>query len=510
MITTITSGGHYERAVQFYFCSGSFATARWTRRLDPGRERSSVTATQACLELGGDPGGDGQALAQDGQKRRWWTRLALAGGLVCALGGLDGCQAARFAADGALRGGERGGAIVSRHRGSTLAAGARSLEHRTGASLLGCSGLAGGQRIDRGRGHAPGLWSGGDGVLRHDCAGARHRLSERGWDYAWSGAARLSQPGESERERPGSGRGREREGERALQDGQRVPSVCQDPRAERSPPASTRCADQGVDRAQPGGDQAGGPQRRENDPIGGQENGADGRGEGHLAAADHAMASDRSSGEGQGRARRDYHGAGHCQKQGGQTRGVWVEVADQSHRRGVCFGEGSRSGCGRASNADRSDERVSASFRGESSPEDERLRSWRERTENDRGVETAGRREGRHPTARESQMVRCRGRPARSAQPAREDRGSDRHAQESEVRFQSPNREKPRNVRGCWAAGDGLSEFEQADEGRRRERKESESSNSLKQEEARRRESTEEERREKRGKEEKEAAKGQK
>ena len=256
--------------------------------------------------------------------------------------------------------------------------------------------------------------------------------------------------------------------------------------------------------------QAGGPQRRENDPIGGQENGADGRGECHLAAADHAMASDRSSGEGQGRARRDYHGAGHCQKQGGQTRGVWVEVADQSHRRGVCFGEGSRSGCGRASNADRSDERVSASFRGESSPEDERLRSWRERTENDRGVETAGRREGRHPTARESQMVRCRGRPARSAQPAREDRGSDRHAQESEVRFQSPNREKPRNVRGCWAAGDGLSEFEQADEGRRRERKESESSNSLKQEEARRRESTEEERREKRGKEEKEAAKGQK
>jgi hypothetical protein len=53
-----------------------------------------------------------------------------------------------------------------------------------------------------------------------------------------------------------------------------------------------------------------------------------------------------------------------------------------------------------------------------------------------------------------------------------------------------------------WAAGDGLSKSEQADEGRRRERKESERSHSLKQEEARRRESSEEERREKRGKEE--------
>jgi hypothetical protein len=106
--------------------------------------------------------------------------------------------------------------------------------------------------------------------------------------------------------------------------------------------------------------------------------------------------------------------------------------------------------------------------------------------------------------------VRGRGRPARSAQPAREDRGSDRHAQESEVRFQSPNREKQRNVNGRWAAGDGLSESEQADEGCRWERKESESSYSLKQEEARRRESSEEEKREKRGKEEKEAAKGQK
>src|SRR5918999_1430015 len=329
MITTITSGGHYERAVQFYFCSGSFATARWTRRLDPGRERSSVTATQACLELGGDPGGDGQALAQDGQKRRWWTRLALAGGLVCALGGLDGCQAARFA-------------------------------------------------------------SGGDGVLRHDCAGARHRLSERGWDYAWSGAARLSQPGESERERPGSGRGREREGKRALQDGQRVPSVCQDSRAERSTPASTRRAERGVDRAQPRGNQAGGPQRQESDPIGGQENGADDRGECHLAAADWALAADRSSGEGQDLTRGDHPGAGDGQKQGGQARGVWVEVAGQSHRRGVCVWASSRSGCGRAGHADRSDERLSAGFWGASRPGDEHLRPRGERAENDRGVESAG------------------------------------------------------------------------------------------------------------------------
>src|SRR5918999_1494951 len=281
MITTITSGGHYERAVQFYFCSGSFATARWTRRLDPGRERSSVTATQACLELGGDPGGDGQALAQDGQKRRWWTRLALAGGIVCALGGLGGCQAARFAADGALRGGERGGAIVSRHRGSTLAAGARSLEHRTGASLLGCSGLA-------------------------------------------------------------------------------------------------------------GGNQAGGPQRQESDPIGGQENGADDRGECHLAAADWALAADRSSGEGQDLTRGDHPGAGDGQKQGGQARGVWVEVAGQSHRRGVCVWASSRSGCGRAGHADRSDERLSAGFRRASRPEDEHLRPRGERAENDRGVESAG------------------------------------------------------------------------------------------------------------------------
>jgi hypothetical protein len=91
-----------------------------------------------------------------------------------------------------------------------------------------------------------------------------------------------------------------------------------------------------------------------------------------------------------------------------------------------------------------------------------------------------------------------------------EDRGRDRHAQESEVRFQPPHREKQRNVNGRWAAGDGLSKSEQADEGRRRERKQSERSHSLKQEEARRRESSKEERREKRGKEEKEAAKEQK
>jgi hypothetical protein len=32
----------------------------------------------------------------------------------------------------------------------------------------------------------------------------------------------------------------------------------------------------------------------------------------------------------------------------------------------------------------------------------------------------------------------------------------DRHAQESEGRFQSPNREKQRNVNGCWAAGEGV------------------------------------------------------
>lgn len=82
MITAITSGGSHERAVQFYFHSDPFATAQWTSRLDHGRERSSVTATQACLELGGDQGGDGQALAQGRQKHRWWTGLALACGGV--------------------------------------------------------------------------------------------------------------------------------------------------------------------------------------------------------------------------------------------------------------------------------------------------------------------------------------------------------------------------------------------------------------------------------------------
>jgi hypothetical protein len=111
MIIAITSGGPHERAAQFYFYSDPFATAQWTSRLDHGRERSSVTATQACLELGGDQGGDDQTVAQGGQKHRWWTWLALACGGVCALVGLDERQDARFAADGAPLGGERGGAV---------------------------------------------------------------------------------------------------------------------------------------------------------------------------------------------------------------------------------------------------------------------------------------------------------------------------------------------------------------------------------------------------------------
>jgi hypothetical protein len=119
---------------------------------------------------------------------------------------------------------------------------------------------------------------------------------------------------------------------------ERVPSVCQDPQAERSTPASTRCAERGVDRAQPRGDQAGGPQRQESGPISGQENGADDRGECHLAAPDWALAADRSRGEGQELTRGDHPGAGDCQKQGRQARGVWVEGAGQSHRRGYVFG----------------------------------------------------------------------------------------------------------------------------------------------------------------------------
>jgi hypothetical protein len=162
-----------------------------------------------------------------------------------------------------------------------------------------------------------------------------------------------------------------------------------------------------------------------------------------------------------------------------------LEVVDQSHRRGVCLWESSRSKSRRAEHADRSREGLQASLRAGSSAGDERLRSWRERAENDRGVATRGSQESRDHATRESQMARCRGRPSRSALAAGEDGRSDRHAQESEVWIQSQTREKQRDVNCRWAAGDGLSEFEQADEGHRREGEESETSNSLKQEEAR-------------------------
>jgi hypothetical protein len=275
MITTLTCGGHYERAVQFYFCSGSFATARWIRRLDQGRDRSSVTATQACLELGGDQGGDGQTVAQGGQKRRWWTRLAWACGLVCALVGLDECQAARFAADGALLGGEREGQLWARVRD-------HSNIPRAQASL----GVAGWQEVnDLIVGEATRLGFGQVEIGSSDTAVQEPALGYPNEAGIMRGVAQRvyrSRVKEKGLEAVEAGK----EGESDLQDGQRRPAVCQEPRAERSSLASTRRADRGVERAQPGGDQAGGPQRRESNPIGGQEKGADGRAERHLAAAD--------------------------------------------------------------------------------------------------------------------------------------------------------------------------------------------------------------------------------
>jgi hypothetical protein len=112
--------------------------------------------------------------------------------------------------------------------------------------------------------------------------------------------------------------------------------------------------------------------------------------------------------------------------------------------------------------------------------------------EDDRGIEAAGSGESRHPAARQSQMVRCRGRPNRSAIPTWEDGRCDRHAQESEIQFQSQAREKQSNVNCRRAEGDGLSEFEPADERHRGESEESKSSDNLKQEEAGRNERSEE------------------
>jgi hypothetical protein len=148
----------------------------------------------------------------------------------------------------------------------------------------------------------------------------------------------------------------------------------------------------------------------------------------------------------------------------------------------------------------RADERVMpieamkepASLRSRSRAEDDGLRSWRERTQDDRGIEAAGSGESWHPAARQSQMVRCRGRPNRSAIPTWEDRRCDRHAQESEIQFQSQAREKQYHVNCRWAEGDGLSEFEPADERHRGESEEGKSSDNLKQEEARRNERSEE------------------
>src|SRR5262249_19340696 len=484
-------GAHREGQTGFYAGEGRSAKCERQESVDFCPRQSPGDQAQASAGLGSNQDSDGQTLAQGRQKRRWWPWIALAYGFVCALIGLDECQDARLAADGERPGGECRLAGVCRSGGSTLPARAGSLEYCAGARGAGSGRLAGGQRVDCQPGCAAGLWTARDIVFRHDGPGAGDRLSTRGRDSQGGGATSLSRLGEIEREAIARHRGGERKGKRDVEDRQTVPSLRQEQGEERRAVVSTRRADQTVDGAQPGSDQTSGSQQQESDAIGGVETGADGGGERSLVAADSAMASDRCSGNGQDFARRDYWGASNRQEQSGQASGIRAEMADQSNRRGVCIWARNRSESQRARNADRSDEGLQASLGSKSKAEDECLRSRWERTQDDRGIEEAGGRESWDRSARESQMVRCRGRPNRSALTTREDGRCDRHAQESEIQFQSQTREKQQDVNCRWATGDGLSEFEQADERHSRESEERKSSNNLKPEKVGREEKSE-------------------
>src|SRR5262249_2322642 len=100
------SGEDHERAKGLYAGVCGCARAASQVGLDLCLGRSPFIEVETNAQLGGNPRGDDQTLAQGRQERGWRARAALACGFICAISSLAVGQGLSLAADGRALAGE--------------------------------------------------------------------------------------------------------------------------------------------------------------------------------------------------------------------------------------------------------------------------------------------------------------------------------------------------------------------------------------------------------------------